>query len=155
MIRECENLLFFRSMSQLTLQRSQYTSKRIVQSQIALHFESRCVSADYRRSVEQLSDQSDCCYTATVFRIVPLPSTKRHLEAFNDLALQWADATLLSSQSAAFWEGSESEKDQNFSSRDDREGKVAGTKTNATSELRQKQDQLERDLIAALSRVSV
>lgn len=40
---------------------------------------------------------------ANLFHIVPFPPTKEHLEAFNDLALEWAVPARLAAKDPAFW----------------------------------------------------
>ncbi|GAA5837577.1 hypothetical protein JCM9279_006796 [Rhodotorula babjevae] len=40
---------------------------------------------------------------AELFHIVPFPPTKEHLEAFNDLALEWAVPARLEGKDPAFW----------------------------------------------------
>ncbi|GAA5938728.1 hypothetical protein JCM3775_001974 [Rhodotorula graminis] len=45
---------------------------------------------------------------AELFHIVPFPPTKEHLEAFNDLALEWAVPARLEGKDPAFWLADES-----------------------------------------------
>jgi hypothetical protein len=40
---------------------------------------------------------------AQIFRIVPLPDSKEHLQAFNDLALQWVPPAALADKPDSFW----------------------------------------------------
>lgn len=40
---------------------------------------------------------------AQVFHIVPLPDTKEHLQAFNDLALQWVPPAAIADKPESFW----------------------------------------------------
>ncbi|GAA6006339.1 hypothetical protein JCM10207_000610 [Rhodosporidiobolus poonsookiae] len=48
---------------------------------------------------------------ANLFHIVPLPDTKEHLQAFNDLALEWVDPAKAAAQEESFWRKEEGEKD--------------------------------------------
>lgn len=40
---------------------------------------------------------------AQIFHIVPLPDTKEHLQAFNDLALQWVPPAAIADKPDSFW----------------------------------------------------
>ncbi|GAA6029389.1 hypothetical protein JCM8097_003654 [Rhodosporidiobolus ruineniae] len=47
---------------------------------------------------------------AKLFHIVPLPDTKEHLQAFNDLALEWVVPARVEDQPEGFWRKEEEEK---------------------------------------------
>lgn len=83
---------------------------------------------------------------------MPLPSTKRHLEAFNDLALQWVDSNLLSTKPESFWDVADMTSAESLNIEED---PCIKTERSVVSGTKLKQDQLERDLIAALSRTSL
>lgn len=48
---------------------------------------------------------------AQIFHIVPLPDTKEHLQAFNDLALQWVPPAAIADKPDSFWTASPAPSD--------------------------------------------
>ncbi|GAA5868887.1 hypothetical protein JCM3774_006782 [Rhodotorula dairenensis] len=63
---------------------------------------------DRRRGVDGAGDElgksAEYVYEASrLFHIAPLPDTKEHLQAFNDLALQWVLPARLADQPDSFW----------------------------------------------------
>ncbi|GAA6055741.1 hypothetical protein JCM3770_006134 [Rhodotorula araucariae] len=53
---------------------------------------------------DELGESAEFIVRASkVFQIVPLPATKDHLEAFNDLALEWAVPARLEGKADTFW----------------------------------------------------
>ncbi|TKA56254.1 hypothetical protein B0A53_01545 [Rhodotorula sp. CCFEE 5036] len=63
---------------------------------------------DRRKDVDgkgdELGQTAEFVYKASqIFRIVPLPDSKEHLQAFNDLALQWVPPAALADKPDSFW----------------------------------------------------
>ena len=53
--------------------------------------------------VFRLYGYADLSRKAQIFHIVPLPDTKEHLQAFNDLALQWVPPAVIADKPESFW----------------------------------------------------
>lgn len=60
-------------------------------------------------SVQLELAHSSFSLTAKLFNIVPLPDTKEHLEAFNDLALEWVVPSRVEGREEGFWRTEEKE----------------------------------------------
>lgn len=87
---------------------------------------------------------------APLFNILSLPATKDHLEAFNDLALQWAPAERIDEQLPAFWDELEETAEVSGA-----EAEVGKPREEQQDEKKKAMDRIQSDLVAALSRASL
>ncbi|KAK4053734.1 hypothetical protein OIV83_001390 [Microbotryomycetes sp. JL201] len=88
-------------------------------------------------------------HTAPVMKIVNLPSSKDHLEAFNDLALQWLDPALEPTLDDPFW------RDADYGTQERQGDPCAVSTSNQKTTVKDEKDKVERALIDALSRTSL
>lgn len=87
---------------------------------------------------------------APFFNILSLPSTKEHLEAFNDLALQWAPSERIEQKSASFWDELDEAAEPN-----EWEREVGKAANKVEDEKKRALDRIQNDLVAALSRATL
>lgn len=79
---------------------------------------------------------------------MPLPPTKDHLEAFNDLALQWVPIERIEAKPSSFWEPMDSAVE-------DGDAEVGRPEDEKMDEKKKELDRIQQELVAALSGVTL